>query len=56
MVRVPKGEYLRLKRVDKRYRVLLTYVRHLEDIRKARRDVRMRRVLLQERLFRTLGI
>ena len=56
IVRVPAGEYRRLKLVDKRYQELLIYVRHLEGVRKARRDVRAGRVVPQERLFRSLGI
>lgn len=56
MVLVPRREFLRLKRVDRRFRVLLTYVRHLKDIRAARRDVRAGRVISQDRLFRSLGI
>ncbi len=56
MVLVPEGELRRLKRVDKQYRSLLAYVRHLNDIRKARREVRTRRVISQEQLFRSLGI
>jgi hypothetical protein len=56
MVLAPEGELRRLKRVDKRYRSLLAYVRHLEDIRKARREVRTRRAIYQEQLSRSLGI
>ena len=54
-VSVPKMEYLRLKKLDERFRDFWVYMEHLLDIRQAREQVKKREVISQEKLFRKLG-
>lgn len=55
-ISVPKAEYLRLKKVDKRFRDFLSYAEHLQDIREAREKVKQGKTISQEELFRRLGL
>ncbi len=55
-VKVPKGEYLRLKKIDRQFGEFLSYAAHLLDIGKAREDARADRLISQEALFRRLGL
>lgn len=55
-VKVPKSEYLRLKKIDRQFGVFLSYAGHLLDIGKAREDVRAGHLISQEALFRRLRL
>ena len=54
-VSIPKSEYLRLKKLDERFREFFLYVENLMDIREARKEVKNRKVISQEKLFKRLG-
>ena len=54
-VSVPREEYLRLKEMENRFGRFLEYVAHVEDIRRAREEVKQRKLIPQERLFKDLG-
>lgn len=51
-VSVPREEYLRLKEIENRFGRFLAYVAYGEDIRRAREDVKHRKLIPQERLFK----
>lgn len=55
VVSISKMEYLRLKKLDKRFSDFLSYLDHLMDIRGAREEVRQNKVIPQEKLFKKLG-
>ena len=55
-IQVPKGEYLRLKKIDRQFGAFLSYARHLLDIGKAREEARTGRLISQDALFRHLGL
>lgn len=55
-VSVPKGEYVRLKKIDRQFGTFLSYARHLMDIGNARQEARAGRLISQESLFRRLGL
>jgi len=54
-VSVPREEYLRLKEMENRFGRFLEYVAYVEDIRRAREEVKQRKLIPQERLFKDLG-
>ena len=54
-VSVPREEYLRLKEIESRFGRFLEYVAYVEDIRRAREEVRQKKRIPQERLFKDLG-
>jgi len=54
-VAIPKNEYLRLKKLDKRFKDLLSYFEHLSGIREAREEVKQGKMISQEKLFKQLG-
>ena len=54
-VLIPKREYLRLKKIDERFGKLLVYVNNLRDIADARKEIRQKKVISQEKLFERLG-
>jgi hypothetical protein len=54
-VSVPREEYLRLKEIENRFGRFLEYVAYVEDIRRARQEVKQRKLVPQERLFKELG-
>jgi len=54
-VSVPREEYLRLKEIENRFGRFLAYVAYVEDIRRARQEVKQRKLVPQERLFKELG-
>ena len=55
-ITIPKQEYERLRNVDSRFRALFDYLEYLADVRKARSDVKNRKVMAQEKLFKKLGL
>lgn len=54
-VSVPRMEYFRLKKLDERFRDFWLYMEHLLDIRQAREQIKGKKVISQEKLFRKLG-
>lgn len=54
-VSVPRDEYLRLKDMESRFGRFLEYGAYVEDIRRAREEVKQRKFVPQERLFKDLG-
>lgn len=54
-VSVPREEYLRPKEIENRFGRFLAYVAYVEDIRRAREEVKHRKFIPQERLFKELG-
>ena len=53
---IPKTEYLRLKKLDKRFADFFAYIEHLTDICDARKEVKQGKVISQEKLFKQLGV
>ena len=54
-VSISKSEYVRLKKIDKKFRDFLAYAEHFLEIREARNDVKRKKVIAQEKLFAKLG-
>jgi len=54
-VSVRRDEYLRLKEMESRFGRFLEYVAYVEDIRRAREEIKQRKLIPQERLFKDLG-
>ena len=54
-VSVTREEYLRLKGIESRFGRFLEYVAYVEDIRLAREEVKQKKLIPQERLFKELG-
>jgi len=52
---IPKAEYLRLKKLDERFKDFWFYLEYLMDIREARGEVKQKKVISQEKLFKQLG-
>lgn len=52
---IPKTEYSRLKKLDRRFGDFLAYMEYLMDIRDARREVKQKKIIPQEKLFKQLG-
>ena len=54
-ISIPKAEYYRLKNLDERFRDFWIYLENLIDIREARKEVRQKKIIPQEKLFKQLG-
>jgi len=54
-VSIPKAEYLRLKKLDERFKDFWIYLEYLMDIRDARKEIKQKKVIPQEKLFKQLG-
>jgi len=54
-VSIPREEYLRLKEMESRFGRFPECVAYVEDIRRAREEVKQRKFVPQERLFKDLG-
>ena len=54
-ISIPKVEYLRLKRIETRFRDFWEYIEHLSDIKESREDIKKNKVISQEKLFKKLG-
>lgn len=55
-VTVLKTEYQRLKKLDRYFSDFFVYLEHAADIREARKEVKQRKVIEQEKLFSRLGL
>lgn len=54
-VLVPKTEYLRLRKLDNYFSSFWIYLENLMDIRVAREEVKQKKIISQEKLFKKLG-
>lgn len=54
-VSIPKTEYLRLRKLDERFRDFWAYLEYLMDIRNARGEIKQKKIISQEKLFKKLG-
>ena len=54
-VSIPRIEYLRLKKLDERFRDFFAYLEDLMDIREAREQVKQKKVISQKKLFKRLS-
>lgn len=54
-ITIPKTEYLRLKKLDEHFKDFLVYLENLVDIREARKEVKQKKTVSQEKLFKRLG-
>lgn len=52
---IPKEEYRRLKELDKRFGVFLAYLENFISVKEARREIKQKRIIPQEKLFKHLG-
>lgn len=55
-ISIPKTEYRRLKKLDERFRDFWLYLENLMDIREAREEVKQKKTISQEKLFKQLGL
>ncbi|OGF82049.1 hypothetical protein A2924_03750 [Candidatus Giovannonibacteria bacterium RIFCSPLOWO2_01_FULL_44_16] len=53
---VKKREYMRLKKLDKSFGKFVNYFRELTEIEEARKQIREKKTIPQEKLFKRLGI
>lgn len=54
-ISIPKTEYLRLKKLEKRFGDFLAYLENIMDIRQAREEIKQKKAVSQEKLFKHLG-
>ncbi len=54
-ISIPRGEYIRLKKLEERFAVFFAYFEHLLDIREARKEAKQKKIISQEKLFKRLG-
>ncbi len=54
-ISVPRDEYMRLKKLEARFRDFWAYMEHIADIGESRNQIKQKKVILQERLFKRLG-
>lgn len=54
-ISIPKKEYQRLKKIDERFGDFLAYLENLMEIREAREEIKQKRIIPQEKLFKQLG-
>lgn len=55
-VTIKKNEYIRLKKLDQSFGQILEYFAYIQDIIKARKEVKEKKTIPQEKLFKTLGL
>lgn len=53
---IPKTEYARLKKLDKRFKDFFAYIEYLIDIKEAREEIKKKKIVPQEKLFKELGL
>ena len=54
-ISILKTEYLRLKKLEEHFKDFWEYMEHLMDIREAREEVKKKKIIPQEKLFKKLG-
>lgn len=55
-ITIPKTEYVRLKKLDERFEEFWAYLERITDIKEAREEVKKKKVISQEKLFKNLGL
>ncbi len=55
-VTIPKQEYERLRKTDARFGALLGYLAHILDVREARKEIKAKKTISQDKLFKKLGL
>lgn len=55
-VRIPRNDYLKLKKFQRQFGDIVQYIDHLRDIREAREDIKAGHTKPQEVLFKELGL
>jgi len=55
-VLVSQSEYARLKEIEKQFGKFLAYIRHGEQIKIARDEIKDGKIVAQEKLFEALGL
>ena len=55
-ISIPKTEYLRLKEIDKRFNNFWTYLKNSTEIKEPRKEIKQKKVISQEKLFKKLGL
>jgi len=55
-ISIPKTEYLRLKELDKRFNGFWAYLKNSTEIKEARKEIKQKKVIPQEKLFKKLGL
>ena len=55
-ISIPKTEYLRLKEIDKRFNNFWTYLKNSTEIKEARKEIKQKKAISQEKLFKKLGL
>ena len=55
-VAIEKKEYARLRKLDKTFGELFVYFSHLYEIVEARKEVKEKKTIPQEKLFKKLGL
>ena len=55
-ISILKTEYLRLKEIDKRFNSFWTYLKNSTEIKEARKEIKQKKVISQEKLFKKLGL
>ena len=55
-ISIPKTEYLRLKEIDKRFNSFWTYLKNSTEIKEARKEIKQKKAISQEKLFKKLGL
>ena len=54
-ISILKTEYSRLKRIDERFSDFWAYLENLMDIRESREEIKQKKIIPQEKLFKQLG-
>lgn len=52
---VPRDEYARLKKIEARFRDFWTYMERIAEIGESRNQIKQKKIISQERLFKRLG-
>lgn len=55
-VTIEKKEYTRLKKLDRSFGKFFDYVAYCSDIAEARKEVKEKKIISQEKLFKKLGL
>ena len=55
-IRVSKTEYAQLKKLQDYFEGFLDYIEHIRDIRKARQNIKDKKVIFQDNVIKELGL
>ena len=54
-ISISKKEYFRLKRIDERFKDFWLYLENLMDIREAREEIKQKKIIPKEKLFKQIN-